>query len=127
MSETTTRPGAAVWFEIPVGDLDRAIRFYETVLARALRREVFNGTPMAIFPYADPGIGGALVAGPHHRPGLDGPLLYLNCDAGLNAALARVAEAGGEIAGPVVDLPPGMGRFAVVRDTEGNRVGLHEA
>jgi len=30
---------AIPWFEIPVADLDRAQRFYETLFARSLRRE----------------------------------------------------------------------------------------
>ncbi len=30
---------ALTWFEIPVTDIDRAQRFYETLLARDLRRE----------------------------------------------------------------------------------------
>jgi predicted enzyme related to lactoylglutathione lyase len=38
---------------------------------------------------------------------------------------ARVALAGGRLAGPMVDLPPGMGRYVHVVDPDGNRVGLH--
>ena len=48
------------WFELPVTDLARAQRFYETVLATKLKPEVFNGVPNALFP-TDKGVGGALV------------------------------------------------------------------
>ena len=41
---------ALTWFEIPTQDLDRAVRFYETVLGVHLKREVFGGVPHAIFP-----------------------------------------------------------------------------
>ena len=38
------------WFDIPATDLDRAARFYETVLAISLMRENMLGARMAIFP-----------------------------------------------------------------------------
>lgn len=38
------------WFEIPAVDIERAQRFYETVLATAMRRETMAGSPMAVFP-----------------------------------------------------------------------------
>ena len=47
------------WFEIPTADLERAIRFYESVLAVSLKREVFGGVPMAMFPNDDKSAGGA--------------------------------------------------------------------
>lgn len=39
------------WFEIPATDLDRAQRFYETVLGFALEREAMGPEQMAVFPY----------------------------------------------------------------------------
>jgi predicted enzyme related to lactoylglutathione lyase len=36
-----------------------------------------------------------------------------------------VQGAGGEIALPKTALPPGLGFFAHIIDSEGNRVGLH--
>jgi len=45
------------WFEIPVADLDRAQRFYETLLARTMRREQMVGPQsLAVFACED-GIG----------------------------------------------------------------------
>src|ERR1700757_2306393 len=41
------------------------------------------------------------------------------------AELPRVPKAGGEVLLPRTALPDGMGYFAQIRDTEGNRVGLH--
>ena len=49
------------WFEIPVADIDRAQRFYETLLARSLRREQAGPQTLAIFPYeVGSGVGGML-------------------------------------------------------------------
>ena len=52
-------------------------------------------------------------------------VVYLNADPQLAQVLARVPKAGGEVLLPRTALPDGMGYFAQIRDTEGNRVGLH--
>jgi predicted enzyme related to lactoylglutathione lyase len=51
--------------------------------------------------------------------------VYLNADPALDEVLARVERAGGRICHPRTALPDGMGFFANIVDTEGNRVGLH--
>ena len=132
------------WFEIPVADMDRAQRFYETVVDAPLRRRVFdasapssatspNGscqregpaTTLAVFPYDSAGVGGCLFAAEGIRPSADGAVLYLNAGESLDAALERVRAAGGRILLPRTELPEGMGCFAHFADSEGNRVGLH--
>lgn len=115
---------AITWFEIPVTDLARAQHFYETVLGRALHREDFGGGEIAVFPYERPATGGCLMAGAAPSSG-HGVRIYLDCTPSLDAALALVEAAGGRIVAPKSALPPGMGFFAVLRDTEGNEVGLH--
>lgn len=117
---------AISWFEIPVVDMDRAQRFYETVLGRTLRREDFGGQVLAVFPYDDPATGGALQAGANRSaPAGSGIRIYLDCAPSIDAALARIEAAGGQIVAPRIALPPGMGFIAHLRDTEGNEVGLH--
>ncbi len=117
---------AISWFEIPVTDMDRAQAFYETVLARKLRRENFGGQTLAVFPYEAPAIGGALQAGANaSAPAGSGIRIYLDCGPGIDAVLARIEAAGGQIVAPKSALPPGMGFIAHLRDTEGNEVGLH--
>ena len=123
---STPMTHAIDWFEIPVRDLDRAQRFYETLLATTLRREAMGPTTLAVFAYGDNGVGGCLMAGEEvPEPPSNGTLVYLNAAPSLDAVLARVEAAGGRITTPKVALPDGMGVFAHVADTEGNRVGLH--
>lgn len=116
------------WFEIPTVQLDRAQTFYEAVLGCSLRRETMGPSEGAVFPY-DPamdGVGGALMCGPTApAPGGGGTLVYLDASPSLDAALARVTGAGGQIALPRQALPPGVGYFAHIVDLDGNRVGLH--
>ena len=123
---TTPQRNAIDWFEIPVRDIARAQAFYETLLGAPLRRETIAGNTLAVFSYAETGVGGCLMAGESApAPSTSGTLIYLNAGPRLDDALARVAAAGGRITTPKVQLPDGMGCFAHVSDTEGNRIGLH--
>jgi predicted enzyme related to lactoylglutathione lyase len=113
------------WFEIPTTDLDRASRFYESLLGISLKREQLTATdtPMAIFPGEQESVRGALIASPTRKPVGDGALVYLHAQD-LDASLARLEKAGGSVVLPKTDIgEPGF--IALVRDSEGNVVGLH--
>jgi predicted enzyme related to lactoylglutathione lyase len=111
------------WFEIPVTNLERAARFYETVLATTLKREVFFGVPHAVFA-TDGRSTGALIFDPKRKPSGDGTVLYLAANHRLDECAARVAGAGGKMIVPRTELG-GAGAFVILEDTEGNQVGLH--
>lgn len=119
------RPTAACWFEIPAADFRRAVAFYEALLDVTLKQEDMDGLSMGVFPYAEPGVGGAVASGHGLAPAADGPVVYLNADGRLDAALARVSSLGGAVVMPRTELPGDMGSIALIRDSEGNRVGLH--
>jgi uncharacterized protein len=113
------------WFEIPAVDLNRAVKFYETVLGVSLKREVFGGVPMAMFPYTPKSASGAVVQDALRKPAADGVLVYLDTQGRLDACLQRVAKAGGAVLVPKLDIgDPGF--IATFRDTEGNVVALHQ-
>lgn len=112
------------WFDIPATDLDRAARFYETVLAISLIRENMLGARMAIFP-AKPGEAtGAIIARDGVTPGTTGSTIYLKAGADLSSALSRVQAAGGKVLHPKTFIKEGWGYFAIILDSEGNSVGL---
>ena len=120
MSRNDQRRNLPVWFEIPVADMPRAVRFYETLFQASLIRQSGGPLDMAIFPRRDEGgTTGCLAKGGFLKPGAEGTLVYLNADP----LLVRLA--GGEILVPRTELPDDIGCFAVFRDCEGNRVGLH--
>jgi hypothetical protein len=126
-TRTNTMSNAITWFEIPALDLERAATFYETILGGKLAREKMGPFRMAVFPHAQAGVGGCVIAADGYQPSATGSVVYLNAGPSLEAVLARVAKAGGEIALPKTALPDGMGCYAHVIDSEGNRVGLHAA
>ena len=114
------------WFEIPVADIDRAQHFYETLLARSMRREQMGPHTLAVFPYADgDGIGGALVQGSGAAPAAVGTTVYLDASPSLDAVLSRAGELGAQVVIPKTELPRDIGFMAHIVDSEGNRVGLH--
>ena len=64
-------------------------------------------------------------APPCHGAAAQGTLAYLDAGDDLATVLGRVAAAGGSVDVPKTAIAPDMGFYAVFRDTEGNRVGLH--
>jgi len=120
-----TATSTITWFEIPATDFARATRFYEAIFATPLVHLAdFPG--MGIFPYQRPGISGCITHGEGHRPSPDGVVVYLNCEGRIDQVLGRVEKAGGSIVEPKNHIP-NVGWVAQIRDTEGNRVGLHAA
>ena len=122
-SAATVRPTVATWFEIPAADFERAVHFYEAVFGIRLRREL-EWPGMAIFPYEQPAISGCLLESRDIQPTTNGVVVYLNCDGKLDAVLAKLTSLGGAILENKSHLP-GIGWVAQMRDSEGNRVGLH--
>lgn len=118
---------AVNWFEIPATDLNRAQRFYETLLGASLKRETMGSEQMAIFPSeGDNAVSGCINVGAEGvAPSRSGTRVYLDASPSIDAALGRVTGAGGRVHTPKTALPPGMGYFAHIEDSEGNVVGLH--
>lgn len=79
------------WFEIPVADMDRAIKFYEPVMQVQLRREKMDVAELAVFPHDDPATGGALAKFEGITPSVQGAIIYLHTD-NLAATLDRIAS-----------------------------------
>lgn len=115
---------AITWFEIPARDLERAASFYQAVLGVTLWRDTVAGVPHAIFPVDGDSITGALVARGPAPPGPQGVVIYLAC-RDVTAALDAACAAGGEVVMPITPLD-NIGVIAVMKDLDGNLVGLHE-
>jgi predicted enzyme related to lactoylglutathione lyase len=117
------------WFEIPVENMERAVKFYETVFGVKLQREKMGPLDMAWFPWIDtaPGSGGSLVYAPeYYRPSDNGTLVYFNALSGdLKTELARVKGAGGKVLQEKTLITEDIGYMALLLDTEGNRIALH--
>jgi predicted enzyme related to lactoylglutathione lyase len=108
--------GQLVHFEIPVDDIARAREFWGSLFGWRFEASP-GGFDYEMARISDQ-MGGAIT---NMEPGKRGARAYFDVDE-INAGVARVRELGGEAGepGPV----PGMGWFAVCKDTEGNDFGL---
>ena len=112
------------WFEIPVSNLERATKFYSTILGAKLELVEAMGLRMAFFPAEEGGVGGGLVQGNGYVPAAQGINVYLNGGDDLNVVLRKVEAAGGKVTLPKTNIGEN-GFMAFFTDTEGNKVGLH--
>ncbi|MFM1876397.1 MAG: hypothetical protein RL266_2134 [Bacteroidota bacterium] len=117
------------WFEIPTGDMERAIQFYKDVFGFEFHRMKMPQLDMAMFPSVNDGMGsgGALVHNKEFYKPLDnGVLIYFTSPSG-NVAneLCKVEAAGGKIFVPRTQISEEYGYMGIIIDTEGNRIGLH--
>lgn len=132
------------WFEIPVYDLERAIKFYTSVFRiLEFERTGFNGIPMAVFKSNSANrtftTSGVLVQ--NKKVDGDGPILFFNANLGMTDILDRIENAGGKLlvkktliknadsTGKVVIpktlIDGNVGYFAIFEDTEGNKMALY--
>ena len=113
------------WFEIPTKYFDRAVGFYSAIYAFEMPTRDMGHIKMGFFQHQQgTGIGGAIVSG-DGQPSQNGAKLYLNAGSDLSLVLDRVAGAGGIVVKGKTEISSEIGYFAIIDDTEGNRVYLH--
>ncbi len=113
-----------VWCDIPVVDLDRAIRFYSAVIGAKIIKEEMPDFAIGVLPHAGEGIGACLVKTEGNVPSGQGVLIYLNTNGRLDDAIKAAKANGGKILQEKHSIAP-YGFRAVVLDSEGNRIALH--
>ncbi|HEY4065134.1 MAG TPA: VOC family protein [Puia sp.] len=134
IKKLSAETNALTWFEIPASDINRARKFYETILD--IKMETMDhdapGEETVYFPrqkdtiMALSGIvSGAIVKAERLKPGKEGALIYFNASPDLQKVLDKIETAGGKIVRPRTKIPAGF--IAAIEDTEGNKVALHAA
>ena len=113
-----------VWCDIPVTDLDSAIKFYSGILGKPVTKESVAGMTFGLLPHAYDGVAGCLVVAADDKPGANGPMIYMNCEGRLDIAIATVELNGGTILKAKHQIGE-HGFRAIILDSEGNRIALH--
>ncbi len=119
------------WFEIPVNDMDRAVKFYNEVFQINIAVHPMGDLIMGWFPFAEnpeaKGASGSLVYQKEfYKPSTEGTLIYFTSRTGdIKDELSRIEKTGGKILKPKTQISPDHGYMALCLDTEGNRVALH--
>ena len=116
------------WFEIYVKDMSRAKAFYEAVFGFNFEALESPDPAMELWAFPGPmddshGASGALVRMNDGPSGDGGTIVYFMCED-CSVEAARVAASGGQMMQPKFALGQ-YGYAAMVRDTEGNTIGLH--
>ena len=111
------------WSEIPVTNMEKAVAFYQAVFGYDMTIDESGPNPMAL-------LGGTMErAGGHLYPGTPaadgGNTIHLGVLGKLEDAMERCTKAGGDVVSPPISIP--AGRFAYVKDLDGNSLGLFEA
>jgi predicted enzyme related to lactoylglutathione lyase len=113
-----------LWVEIPVKNLERAMKFYEGV---------FDLQPMEVIEEAvrrhatlnaggsEPG--GSINLTQNFEPSDKGVLVYLSLPDDLAGRLEKVVALGGKIVADKASMGPGF--YAIVLDSEGNNLALY--
>ena len=86
-----------VWVDIPVLDLDRAMRFYSAVLGGEVTKQEFSGMTFALLPSYETDVSGCLFVKDDEKPSSSGLLIYLNAQGRLDEAVAAVEANGGKV------------------------------
>lgn len=114
-----------VWTEIPVTDLPKACAFYADVFGWNMEITNMGPNDVAMFNAVTDDDDETVVGG-HLYPGKPaaGSTIHIAVHDTAEAAAARCAAAGGQVMGPVIDIP--QGRFQYAADPDGNSIALFE-
>lgn len=118
------------FFEIPVTDIDRSKKFYETILDIEMVNRLDGNDEAVFFPFnpnvvqATSGrVTGVLSKTERNSPSSNGTVVYINASPDIQIVLDKVEQTGGKILVPKTKIPAGF--IAIIIDSEGNKIGLH--
>jgi predicted enzyme related to lactoylglutathione lyase len=119
------------WMDIPVTNLDRAIKFYSAILGKEVRKMSETGFEYGLLPHEEQNASGCLCVdgdsvGNKNEPSETGPLIYLSVEGRLNEAVKAARVNGGKVLQERQQIGP-HGVRAIVVDSEGNRIALHSS
>jgi uncharacterized protein len=121
-----------VYFEIPADDVDRAKRFYNSLLGWKIEptkvpvpemtsmkyQDIITGEPKEVTP-----MGGTLSMGGMYKRQMNEPIVNYVMVDDIDEKIAMVEKLGGKIAVPKRELES-VGQFVIIQDTEGNVIAL---
>jgi len=119
------------WTDIPVTNLDRAIKFYSALLGKEVRKMSETGFEYGLLPHEEQNASGCLCVGGDsvgnkNEPSETGPLIYLSVEGRLNEAVKAARVNGGKVLQERQQIGP-HGVRAIIVDSEGNRIALHSS
>jgi uncharacterized protein len=118
-------PGAMTWNELFTSDVDRAGKFYASVIGWST--EAVDMGKMGVYTLfnrpGEPGNAGGMM--PLTQPGVPPHWLVYFAVTDCDQSAKRAQELGGKLLSPPMDIP-NVGRFAVVQDPQGATFALYK-
>ena len=113
------------WFDLNVGNLNRAKKFYETVFNLKLTDAPVEWGRQSFFPFSPESnnITGALVEKPDFVPSSNNTVIYFETEDCI-AEEQKIEKTGGKVVQSKMNIGE-FGFISIFIDTEGNTVGLH--
>ena len=103
-------------------DPEKTKAFYESIFD--WKFEMIPGFETYLMFTTPSGLGGGFDSGPDTEPpGCAGPILHIEVED-IDATLARIIEAGGEMIAPMTKISDEFGSYAMFTDNVGNRMGI---
>ena len=125
------RADTLCWTDIPVTNLDRAIKFYSAVLGQEVSKMSEGGFEYGLLAHKEQNASGCLCVssdsvGSKNQPSQTGPLIYLSVEGRLDDAVNAARANGGKVLEEKQQIGP-HGVRATIIDSEGNRIALHSS
>ena len=113
------------WFDIPVANLERAKKFYETVFNIKLTDLPPEWGKQATFPFENDGANatGALVEKEGFQTNTSSTVVYFSSEDCVTEEM-KVEKAGGKLLQPKTSIGE-FGFISMLQDSEGNTIGLY--
>jgi predicted enzyme related to lactoylglutathione lyase len=110
------------WTDIPVTNLDRAIKFYSAILGKEVRKMSEPGFEYGLLLHEEQNASGCLWVGGDsvankNGPSETGPLIYLSVEGRLNEAVEAAKVNGGKVLNEKQQIGP-HGVRAIIIDSE---------
>ncbi|GAB5531562.1 MAG: VOC family protein [Roseivirga sp.] len=120
-----TNVNPVCWFDINVANLERAKKFYETVFNITLVDLPIEWGKQSTFPFENDGTNatGALVEKENYIASDNNTVVYFSSED-CTTEEANVEKAGGKILQGKMPIGE-FGFVSILKDTEGNTIGLH--
>lgn len=124
-NKSNTMKSSISIFEIPATEISRAVDFYQAILDIKIEKIDVQEMQMGIFPNEGQLVTGVILKAEGYKPSADGVTIYLNGGDNLQVILDKVEKNGGKILIPKTPHADEVGYFAIILDSEGNKIGLH--
>jgi predicted enzyme related to lactoylglutathione lyase len=116
-AELANEPGAFTWNELATRDIEAAKAFYKAVFNWDGTTQPFGPTTYTEFKIGDRSVGGMREIGPDEPAQMPAHWLVYFAVADTDAAVATIAQQGGKVVVPPMDIEPG--RFSIASDPQG--------